>query len=88
MKFQVIMLLVVLLGALVMIHADDTTKSPDGQDSVVMKFPIRKIGNVYVNPPPVKYVPSDKTTYHYTCYRQGCDGRYCYYDCYLTHVTE
>ncbi len=36
MKFQVIMLLVVLLGALVMIHAEETTKGPDGQDSVDM----------------------------------------------------
>jgi hypothetical protein len=86
MKFQVIMLLVVLLGTLVMIHADDTTKSPDGQDIIDMKFPVRKIGNVNVNPAPVRFVPSDKATYHYTCYLQNCDSRYCYYKCYLTSI--
>jgi hypothetical protein len=83
MKFQAIMLLVVLLGALVMIQADDTTKSPDGQNSVDMQFPVRgKIGNVNVNPAPVKFVPTDKGYYYY-CYLRYCDSRYCYYTCYI-----
>jgi hypothetical protein len=83
MKFQAIMLLVVLLGALVMIQADDTTKSPDGQNSVDMQFPVRgKIGNINVNPAPIKYVPTDKA-YYYICYLRYCDSRYCYYTCYI-----
>ena len=87
MKFQLIMLLVVLLGALVMIHAEETTKGPDGQDSVDMKFPVRgKIGNVNVNPAPIKYVPSDKGYYYYICYLRYCDSRYCYYTCYIYYI--
>ena len=84
MKFQLIMLLVVLLGASVMIHADDTTKSPDGQNSVDMQFPVRgKRGNVNVNPAPIKYVPSEKGYCYYICYLRYCDSKYCYYTCYI-----
>jgi hypothetical protein len=82
MKFQAIMLLVVLLGALVMINADDTKTGPDGQDIIEMQFPVRgKIGNVNVNPAPIKYVSTEKCLYCY-CNLRNCDIKYCYYYCF------